>query len=92
MESKINNSRHKALVKKTVKECKKQSWLKYLNSLDLRQPAKKIWQKIKAIEGTNNITFSALKENNQIISDPYTITNILAKQFSDNSNDKNYNK
>ena len=93
-ENKINYKRFKDLVKKTVREQKRESWLKYLNTINYEiklTPAKRVWQKIKAVEGKGYFSPCTLKEKDKIISDAQSAANILGKQFSNNSSDNNYN-
>ena len=92
LDTKIEFKRLKAISKRTVKQAKSQAWIEFLNSINQQIPNKEIWNKIKSIDGKNKRThITALHENNEIITDPSKIANILAENFASNSSDNNHN-
>lgn len=93
-ENLINYKKHRALARKTLKESKRETWSNFITTMTCHTPIKIIWDKIKRIRGTNipSTVTSLIDENNQQISHPMKMADLLAESFAFNSSDKNYNE
>lgn len=89
LDNSIEHKRLKAIVKRTIKDSKKKSWLEFLRSIDYQIPINEIWKKIKSIEGKNFPQAVTIKENDQVINNPDVVANALAMSFANNSSDNN---
>ena len=92
LEKKIEYKRLQAKSRKIIKTNKRKSWHEYVNKLQSSTPIKKVWDKVKKIEGKETNTVSHLKKNNSEITDVKEMSNVLADSFSKNSSSKHYSK
>jgi hypothetical protein len=76
----------------TYKKSKQQSWKNYVSSLNGNVSMTDAWHKINRIRGNNLKPYvnNLISDDDQVITDSYHISNILAEVFSKNSSDSNY--
>ena len=88
----INNFNSiKAKTRRLIRQCKRDSWVNYVNQINTRTPISKIWQMIGKISGKKSPPpRSHLKTSNQLITDGKSIANTLAETFAHNSSTNNY--
>ncbi|XP_076626788.1 uncharacterized protein LOC143344536 [Colletes latitarsis] len=75
------------------KESKKEAWKDYISSITAQTPTKRVWEKIKRINGdrvNHGIQFLET-EPNKYVTHHDDIANLLAEQFKLNSSNNNYN-
>ena len=74
-----------------IKNAKKNSWNKFVSTINRFTPVKTIWNKIRKIDNkTYNPSKIILKKDNQFIIDPQDITTVLGEHFGNVSSDDNY--
>ena len=87
----INFKMVRAKTRRLIRETKRLSWQNYVSGLNSRTTVKKAWDMVRKISGKVSQTpLRHLKTNNTLITDITTITNTLAKTFSDNSSSNHY--
>ena len=81
-----------ANARKVIKENKSKSWHEYVSKLNVKTPAKKVWEMIRKISGKqSNTTIHHLKNNDGTkITERVDIANRLAQEISKNSRSNNY--
>jgi len=83
----------RAKARRTIKECKRASWKKYISTLNSRSSIKNVWDTIRKISGKRKLNpFRHLKLNNNNFSSKRDIANVLAETFSKSSSSSNYSK
>ena len=89
----IHFKHFKAKARRTIRTCKKQSWQKYVSTLNNQTPMTKVWEMVKKISGkcTKN-SLSMLKKDQTTISNTEDIANCFAHSFSNNSSNENYSE
>ena len=88
---KIALNRATAISKKTMKTCRREGWRKYVSSINSDTPINKIWKKIKKISGKyRSHSAISLKQNNNVITEPTNVSNILADHYSNTSSNSFY--
>ena len=77
---------------KVIKENKRKSWHEYVSKLNVKTPAKKVWEMIRKISGKqSSTTIHHLKNKNGTkITGRVDIANRLAQKISNNSSSNNY--
>ena len=78
--------------RKVIIESKKKSWHEYVSKLNVKTPAKKVWEMIRKISGKqSNTTIHNLENNDGTkITERVDIANRLAQELSKNSSSNNY--
>jgi hypothetical protein len=92
LENKLEYKRLQAISRKTIKANKRKSWHEYVNTLQSSTPLKKMWDKVKKIEGKRTSTINHLIKNNDEITNVKDMSNVLGENFSKNSSSNNYSK
>ncbi len=90
MENKLEYKKLQAISRKTIKSKKRKSWQDYVGKITSSTPIKKIWDKVKKIEGKDPPLVKHLKKDGEDVSDIKEISNILGENFSNNSSSKHY--
>ena len=87
----IEYKKANAIVVRTVRKSKQESWNKFLASINLQTSVKDVWRKINAVKGQNKIkSISSIKlGENSIIDSKSDIANALGEKFQNNSDGKN---
>ena len=82
----------RANARKVIKESKKKLWYKYVSKLNVKTPAKKVWEMIRKISGKQSSTTIHHLENNDgtKLTERVDIANRLAQENSKNSSSNNY--
>ena len=82
----------RANARKVIKESKRKSWHEYVSKLNVKTPAKKVWEMIRKISGKqSNTTIHHLENNDGTkITERVDIANRLAQEISKNSSSNNY--
>ena len=82
----------RAIARKVIKESKRKSWHEYISKLNVKTPAKKVWEMIRKISGKQSNTTIHHLENNDAtkITQRVDIANRLAQEISKNSSSNNY--
>ena len=82
----------RAKARKVIKENKRNSWHEYVSKLNVKTPAKKVWEMIRKISGKQSNTTIHHLENNDMtkITERVDIANRLAQEISKNSSSNNY--
>ena len=77
---------------KIIKENKRKLWHEYVSKLNVKTPAKKVWEMIRKIIGKqSNTTIHYLKNNDGTkITERVDIANRLAEEIQKNSSSNNY--
>ena len=81
-----------ANARKVIKENKRKSWHEYVSKLNVKTPAKKVWEMIRKISGKqSNTTIHHLENNDGTkITERVDIANKLAQEINKNSSSNNY--
>ena len=92
----ITYKKYRAIFRNTIKNAARNSWIQFLNKLDCRTSSTQVWKQVNILRKGPTIKCIILKQNNNTISSPEQVTNILARTFSQKSNgiytDKNFMK
>ena len=82
----------RANARKVIKESKRKSWHEYVSKLNVKTPAKKVWEMIRKISGKqSNTTINHLENNNVTkITESIDLANRLAQEISNYSSSNNY--
>ncbi|KAI5738982.1 hypothetical protein M8J77_013456 [Diaphorina citri] len=90
IENLIAYKKQRALVKRTVLESKRKSWMNFASSISSSTPTSIVWNRIKRINGNgkNNTAIKAIKINNEIIVLPSDIANIIGQFYERKSRER----
>lgn len=92
-ENLIELKRTKAIARRTILESKKQSWKKFVNTLNKDTPLADVWKTIRKINGLKQIhNIPMLIDGTDKITSPKEIANKLAETFYSNSSNEVYTK
>ena len=81
----------RAQTRRTLRRAKKDSWRRYVSTLNTRTPVKKVWQMVARIAGKHQpTTVSHLEVNGASVEEPQQIANTLAATISHNSSSGHY--
>ncbi|XP_017304933.1 uncharacterized protein LOC108254458 [Diaphorina citri] len=90
LEDFIEYKKYRALSRKTIKLKKKESWEKFVNSINVPINSHSMFQQIKRIQGKNiHKPITCLKNGSNIILSPHEIANELGHHFSTNISNLN---
>ena len=93
IEHAINYKKEKAITQKTIENERRAYWQNYCDQLTDKTKLSTVWRMAKSTTGTRKgINIASLKDGTEIIYDDTAKAELLAKQFSDVSNNKNYSK
>ncbi|KMQ83888.1 rna-directed dna polymerase from mobile element jockey-like protein [Lasius niger] len=85
--------RSKAFFRKTQRRSQKDSWIKYVNSINSNLTSKILWDRVKRVSGVYpKRQIPILEYNNRIFSSPKDIANTLASSLSFISSSENSSK
>ena len=81
-ENLIAYKKSRALLRRTIKEAKRQSWSKFVSSINSKTPVTIVWKKVRKISGkfVPNPP-PALNVNGVLTTDPVVVSNTLADHF-----------
>ena len=90
--NKITVRRLNALCRRTFKEAKKNSWIRFVSSINVNTSLSEIWKKIKKLNGKFSAHPAPLLRDadGNLSSDPDITSNIFAEAFSEVSSGANY--
>ena len=86
----INFKKNRARAKYLIKQAKKRSWEEYISTISYSTPSTEVWGKINKIKGSQNFSVRPLHFNNNVVSNPYELSNIFAQHFSNISSSQNF--
>lgn len=83
----------RAKARRTIKQCKRDSWRSYVSKLNAKTAMNKVWIMVKRISGKYQpSTILHLEQDNNKIEHPQDIANTLASTISFNSSHEHYSK
>ncbi|KAG5886675.1 hypothetical protein JTB14_014711 [Gonioctena quinquepunctata] len=92
-EDKINFKRHRAQVRLITKRSKRESWRKYVQSINNNTPLSSVWKKVKNISRIETYSaINAIQKNDTIITRKEDIAEELAEHYKHNSTNANYDE
>ena len=81
----------RAKAKKTLRAARKESWQRYVSSINSKTPISVVWKRIKKMKNKySSPRLPILKINGNLISDPFQTSEELAKSFAKFSSESNY--
>ena len=82
----------RAKCRRTFKQKKRSCWRQYVSSINSKTPIKKVWNKIRKINGKNNskILHHVEDSNGDIVTGKKEVANALGEQFQKCSSSSNY--
>jgi hypothetical protein len=83
-----NRARARALHVKN--EARKNSWCKYITSLNTDTPMSKIWERVRKMKGHNSCKKPCLVINGALTAEPQQVADALAEKFSSISSNTQY--
>lgn len=82
----------RAKARRTIKQAKRNSWQTYISKINSRTPMKKVWDKLRKINGKNKrSTCTHINLNGNKCLTKKEISNALGENFNKNSSSSNYN-
>ena len=82
-ENLVAYKRNRAILRRAIKEAKRQSWSNFVSSINSKTPLSIIWKKIRKISGKFVPSPPpALDVDGHIITDPETVNNCFAENFA----------
>lgn len=90
MENLLRWKKWRAEHKQKIRLSKKESWEKFVNTLNKNTPISKLYQNVRKIRGKANPKINLLKDNGIYYSTQAEISNKLAETFSNISSNNNY--
>lgn len=89
----IDYKHNKAIAQKTISTERTSFWQAYCDTLDESSKLKSVWKMAKATSNKSNKSYIPhLKKGQDTIYDNLDKANLLAQQFADTSNNKNFSK
>ena len=91
-DNKIAFRRLNALCRRTFKEAKKNSWIRFVSSINVNTSLGEIWNKVRKLSGKFSAHPDPLlrDEDGDLSNDPNKTSNIFAEAFSNVSSEANY--
>lgn len=90
---KISYCRARAYAKQTLASAKRESWRKYVHSLNHTTPMAKVWQRIQKIQGKyTNIRTPCLIKNNATITDHAQVAKFMAQHYQRIGSNQSYSR
>lgn len=94
VENWIAYKKNKALARRTIKKEKKESWIRFTNSINYKTPVKIVWERVKKIKGCweekQNIKY--IETNQQIITDKQQMAEQIALHLAQEVNNTTTNQ
>lgn len=87
----IEFKKNKAQVRFLIKNEKKNSWIHFTSTLNSKESATKIWNKVKTIKGIPSVQIKTILSDNAIHTEPHTIAHSIGHHFYLNSSNANLN-
>ena len=88
---KISYCRARAIAKYTLNKTKRESWERYITGINEITPMSKIWKRIRKIRGKyENVKAPYLIKNDEHITDPQRIADIMANHYAKISSNNSY--
>ncbi|KAI5756494.1 hypothetical protein M8J77_025486 [Diaphorina citri] len=87
VENLIAYKKQRALVKRTVIESKRKSWMNFASSISSSTPTTVVWNRLKRIDGNgkSNATIKSIKINNVNVTEPSDIANYIGLFYEEKS-------
>lgn len=93
VEDRTNFKRARAHVRYLIRKSQRESWQKYVSSINEKTPINKVWEKVNKIAGKySNRHTPILKNNQETISDPIEIANMFGRSLSNISKGSQHNE
>ncbi|XP_044582995.1 uncharacterized protein LOC123264014 [Cotesia glomerata] len=92
-ELKIEFKKKRAIVRRTLKNSRRNSWREFVSSINNQTPATEVWNKIHCLNTGKKKAFSTIvleKDNGKFTAHPKETANMLADSFALNSSSSNY--
>lgn len=87
----MNFKRARADARRERRKCQRESWISYVSSITCSTPSKELWKRaIKAMGIHTNTNISCLNVNNNVISSPFDIANVIGETLSKTSSSDSY--
>ena len=90
MIDKISYNRARAIAQMTNLLARKESWRKYVSSLNSDTPLNKIWKRVNKMKNKHRPGLPCLVVHGVTIADPEDVANALAESFEDVSSGRHY--
>ena len=82
--------RRRAIKQRTFRKARKDTWNKFVNSLNSRTPTKKVWEKFRKVNGNYKPRrIPPIEKGGSIISTPTEIAETFADHYTNISRDQN---
>ena len=79
----VNYKKCRALFRRTMKAARRQSWSAFVSNINRRTPQSAVWKRVSKIAGKHTPSPPpVLKINDQYITSPVEVSNVLAEHFS----------
>ena len=78
----IAYKKDQATVRRMIKASKRDSWKKFVSSINKNTPSSLIWKRIKAINGVSTSRKTALEHEGVFITDPAVQANLFAEHYT----------
>ena len=96
VENLVEFKKARAIARRTILECKRDSWKKYVETIGPETSSREIWKKVRAVDGHRRNTFITclrrIHENDELETSPEQIVEILADSLERTSNSLNYDQ
>lgn len=81
----------KAMTRKAIRKSRRDTWMEFCKSINLRTSTSEVYRRIKSINGcSNNQQILAIEDTNGLVTERKDIADSLARHFSNNSSSSNY--
>lgn len=87
---KIAYNRTRAIAQMTYKTARRESWRKYVSSLNSTTPLNKVWKRVNRMKNKHRPNLPCLKIQGSLIARPEEVANALANNFEDVSSGRHY--
>ncbi|GFX65592.1 putative RNA-directed DNA polymerase from transposon X-element [Trichonephila clavipes] len=83
--------RVKALARRILRQCQRESWIKYVSSITSSTTSQQLWRKVKAANGLyREFNIPILETSTALFSSPLDVANLLGKTFASVSSSYSY--
>ncbi|KAL4100873.1 hypothetical protein QTP88_020902 [Uroleucon formosanum] len=83
--------KNKAQVRFLIKNEKNKSWINFTSSLNSKESATRIWNKVKIIKGIPSVQIKTILTDNATLTEPHTIAQSIGQHFYSNSSNSSLN-
>ncbi|XP_075167662.1 uncharacterized protein LOC142239777 [Haematobia irritans] len=78
-------------LRKEIRRSRRESWLQFVESINLRTSSTDVFRKIKALNGSSNYNqINAIYDQDILITDRNQIADVMASNFENNSSSRNF--